>query len=321
MLLGSGITRLLTTVPGDIGSVAPASVSGPPADIAGSIGGLPEGPIAVVGGEVIAVDAEVSEPLTEHEAWLASARPGRQPLVAPVPSTDVAALGAALPPGARDPYLWIEMLTPVGGSVRAPVEVVAADAAAPHAPTAGPDPPASARAGVVVLERAGAGASFAAGVYELTASWTGPDGSYQARVWHVEIVPSPATASPSSPLALLGRWMAAVAAPGGVAGQPIVTDLDLVGGPGTGTCGRGATVTPADRLLAVQTPRGTTIVGVRLSRTGGAEPLPTRLMAGEPATGGLTLVALPAVGLAAGRYRLELVPSSGPALAYEVCVG
>ena len=61
VLLGSGITRLLTTIPGDIGSVAAAPApSGPPADIPGSIGGLPAGPIAVIGSEVIAVDAEVS---------------------------------------------------------------------------------------------------------------------------------------------------------------------------------------------------------------------------------------------------------------------
>ena len=32
-------------------------------------------------------------------------------------------------------------------------------------------------------------------------------------------------------------------------------------------------------------------------------------------------VALPAGGLAGGRYRLELVPSSGPARAYDLFVG
>ena len=83
----------------------------------------------------------------------------------------------------------------------------------------------------------------------------------------------------------------------------------------------GGDVTPADRLLAVQTPRGTTIVGVRLSRPDGAEPLPTRLMAGEPATGGLTLVALPRAALppdATGSSWAVRGPGHG---AYEVCVG
>ena len=323
VLLGSRITRLVTVVPGGLGSSQPAAASPlpPPPDLDVRLGTLSEGPVAVADGRVIRIEAALSQPLDELEAWLGSTRSGSEPLVGLVASPDVSALGVVLPAGARDPHLGIGMLAPIGGSVRAPIEIFEPDPAGADdlSPDAGPTP-ASALSASAVLERAGTGSSFAAGVYEITASWTGADEKYRAGVWHVEIAPSTPPTPPGSPLVALARWTGRNAIPAATRGEPIVTDLDAVGGPGTGTCGIEASVTSADRLLAVAAP-GATIVGAHLSGPDGGGPVRTRLMAGQPDTGGLTLVALPSDGLTAGRYRLDLDRASGTPAAYEICVG
>jgi hypothetical protein len=123
-----------------------------------------------------------------------------------------------------------------------------------------------------------------------------------------------------------------LAAAGDLGGQPIVTDRDLGGTHGDGTCGGSARVSPFDELIAVAAPPGERIAAVRLFAIDSIRrpDVPTRLQADRPgpldgrATDGLTLVGLPSGGIAARQYALiaDTTTPTGPGrLIYTICVG
>ena len=123
-----------------------------------------------------------------------------------------------------------------------------------------------------------------------------------------------------------------LAAAGDLGGQPIVTDRDLGGTHGDGTCGGSARVTPFDELIAVAAPTGERIAAVRLFAIDSIRrpDVPTRLRADRPgpldgrALDGLTLVGLPSGGIAARQYALiaDTTSATGPGrLIYTICVG
>lgn len=320
VLLGSRIVRLITNVPGTLGPATPASSPAAtpvplPANLALHLQALPVGLVAVAGGDVFHLVATPSGRLDELATWLDPGLAAPLSMLAPLPSDDVSALGAVLPPGASNPHLGIELLAPIAGSVVVPIETIPLNATAAPGTT-----PSSA-----VLATSEPGHPFATGIYELIVSWTDPQGDDRAEVWHIDIVPTIPPVPPLSPLDSLRHWAADVSVAGGTRGEPIVTDLDLVDGPGTGTCGHEASITSTDHLLAVAAAAGVTTIGARLYRQDGSRVVDTRLLPGRPETAGLTLLSLPADGLAPGTYRLEVDRRWGagdPTVtwAYTVCV-
>jgi hypothetical protein len=114
-------------------------------------------------------------------------------------------------------------------------------------------------------------------------------------------------------------------------GQPIVTDLDLGGTDGDGTCGGSARITPFDELIGIVVPSGERVADVRLFAIDSIRrpDVATRIWVDRPgpldgrALGGITVVALPSGGIAARQYALiaETTSDSGPSrLIYTICV-
>jgi hypothetical protein len=117
-----------------------------------------------------------------------------------------------------------------------------------------------------------------------------------------------------------------------LAGQPIVTDRDLGGTDGDGTCGGSARITPFDGLFAILAPSGERIVGVRLFAIDSIRrpDVPTRISTDRPGPldgrmrDGLTVVVLPPGGIAARQYALIADTTSAAGrdrLTYTICVG
>jgi hypothetical protein len=116
-----------------------------------------------------------------------------------------------------------------------------------------------------------------------------------------------------------------------LAGQPIVSDRDLGGTDGDGTCGGSARITPYDELIAIVAPPGERVAGVRLFAIDSIRrpDVATRLwidraggLDGRPLDG-ITVVALPPGGIAARQYALIAETSSrdGPSRrTYTICV-
>ena len=114
-------------------------------------------------------------------------------------------------------------------------------------------------------------------------------------------------------------------------GQPIVTDLDLGGTDGDGTCGGSARITPFDELIAIVVPPGDRVADVHLFAIDSIRrpDVPTRMWVDRPgpldgrALGGIAVVALPSGGIAARQYALiaETTSGNGPGrLIYTICV-
>jgi hypothetical protein len=114
-------------------------------------------------------------------------------------------------------------------------------------------------------------------------------------------------------------------------GQPIVTDLDLGGTDGDGTCGGSARITPFDELIGIVVPPGERVADVRLFAIDSIRrpDVATRIWVDRPgpldgrALGGITVVALPSGGIAARQYALiaETTSGNGPSrLIYTICV-
>ena len=127
-------------------------------------------------------------------------------------------------------------------------------------------------------------------------------------------------------------WSRIVAEAGDLAGQPIVTDRDLAGIDGGGTCGGTARITPFDELIAIVEGPGQKVARVRLYPIDSIRraDIPTRIETDRPgpldgrATDGLTVVGLPSGGIAARRYGLiaDTTSPAGPARqTYTICVG
>ena len=116
-----------------------------------------------------------------------------------------------------------------------------------------------------------------------------------------------------------------------LAGQPIVTDRDLGGTDGDGTCGGSARITPYDELIAIVAPPGERVADVRLFAIDSIRrpDVATRILVARPgpldgrAIDGIAVVALPPGGIAARQYALiaETVSRDGPSrLTYTICV-
>lgn len=127
-------------------------------------------------------------------------------------------------------------------------------------------------------------------------------------------------------------WPRLVADADHFAGQPIVTDRDLGGTDGDGTCGGSARITPFDELFAILTPPGERVSDVRLFAIDSIRrpDVPTRVLSDRPGPlddrvrGGLTVVVLPAGGIAARQYALiaDTTSTAGRGrLTYTICVG
>lgn len=131
--------------------------------------------------------------------------------------------------------------------------------------------------------------------------------------------------------ARIAEWPDLVADPDHLDGQPIVTDRDLGGTKGDGTCGGSARVTPFDELIAVAVPPGERIAAVRMFAIDSIRrpDVRIRLPADRPGPldgrtlGGLTLIGLPSGGIAARQYALiaDTTSAAGPGrLIYTICV-
>jgi hypothetical protein len=117
-----------------------------------------------------------------------------------------------------------------------------------------------------------------------------------------------------------------------LAGEPIVSDRDLGGTDGDGTCGGSARITPFDELIGLVTPPGDRIADVRLHAidTIDHRDVPIRIRPDKPGpldgrtAGAVTIVELPPGGLAPREYALiaEVAGPAGPRpLRYTICVG
>jgi len=136
-------------------------------------------------------------------------------------------------------------------------------------------------------------------------------------------VPSRA-APPRRTLADASRWVPLIANPDRLANQPLVTDRDLGGTSGDGTCGGSARITPFDELIGIVDPAGERITGVRLVPIDTISRADVAVRIAPDVAKGLTLVALPSGGIAARQYALIAETKVHPApaaLIYTICVG
>jgi hypothetical protein len=140
----------------------------------------------------------------------------------------------------------------------------------------------------------------------------------------------PATPVPSGAvparrtLADASFWAALIADPDRLAGQPLVSDRDLGGTSGDGTCGGSARITPFDELIGIVDPEGERITGVRLAPIDTISRADVAVRIAPEVATGLTLVALPSGGIAAREYALIAETNDHPEhdpLIYTICVG
>jgi hypothetical protein len=136
-------------------------------------------------------------------------------------------------------------------------------------------------------------------------------------------IPSPAAPARRT-LADASHWAPLIANPDRLAGQPLVSDRDLGGTSGDGTCGGSAGITPFDELIGIADPAGERITGVRLVPIDTISRADVAVRIAPNVTKGLTLVALPSGGIAARQYALIAETKDHPApgaLIYTICVG
>jgi hypothetical protein len=137
---------------------------------------------------------------------------------------------------------------------------------------------------------------------------------------------------PSIRAVRLSDWARLASDPDDLEGQPIVTDRDLGGTDGDGTCGGTATITPWDQLIAIAAGPGIRLAAIRLFAIDSIRrpEIVTKILDDRPgpldrrSLGGLVLVELPSGGVASSQYALiaDLVGPAGPARrVYTVCVG
>ena len=142
--------------------------------------------------------------------------------------------------------------------------------------------------------------------------------------------PDPGLARRSQPpptnevLDRINAWIALGRNPGHLDGNPIITDEDLGGTDGDGTCGGSATITPQDELIGLVQGHRRRVTDVRaFSITSLARPELALRFASDPISG-LTVVALPGGGLPARQYAfvVDTDGRGGPAgRAYTICIG
>ena len=136
--------------------------------------------------------------------------------------------------------------------------------------------------------------------------------------------PAPSHALPvHRTLADADRWIPLIANPD-LAGQPIVSDRDLGGTSGDGTCGGSARITPFDELIGIVDPAGEQITDVRLVPIDTISRADVEVRIAPEVATGLTLVALPSGGIAAREYALIAETNDHPEhdpLIYTICVG
>ena len=292
VLLGPRIVRLVATIPHAAPSVAPtpAAVSSPP--VAAMLSGLPVGPFAIVAGRLAPILGGTGPLVDERKAWLGAAVGLTLDSVARISSPAVSGFGVFLAPGQQPVGLTLAM--------------VPAASAGPEVTLDAISDPLSNQAALVV--RPVSNGPLPAGLYRLTASWTG--GAPGSASWQVEIVPSTPAIPPVSPLEEMGRWIGVLGSPDNLAQQPVLfpadgATLDVDG------CSTSTRITPADPLIGIAVPTGFEVRRVRMSIigavVGGGVPLRIALNAIPR----LTIVAVPSGGLGARRYDL-LVNVAGP---------
>ncbi|MEW6223716.1 MAG: hypothetical protein AB1627_03725 [Chloroflexota bacterium] len=316
-LLGRSIDRIVVVVPGDPGLDEPGdqAAAALPPSLAQELA-FGEGLFVVADGRAIMVDA-LSAPearLGEREAWLSPGLDLPSWAVGQVTSDAVAGVGVVLPPGAVPTSLVLDLVSPIDAGVVAPTDEL-------------PIPDGTGR--TAILAHTGGERPFAAGTYRVWATWRTADGEPGSSVRYLEIVPRGTIVSPGSPLDRLREWSQLATLPGGLAGEPIVTDADLRPGRMRGTCGGQALVTGSTPLVGLLLPDPDRVVDIRLTAPDGYTRIETRAML--PVDDGLALLALPSGGLIPAVYRIDVIRTvPGGALApepdtrgtgYDVCIG
>lgn len=136
-------------------------------------------------------------------------------------------------------------------------------------------------------------------------------------------VPSRA-APPRRTLADASHWVPLIANPDRLADQPLVSDRDIGGTSGDGTCGGSARITPFDEVIGIVDPAGERITGVRLVPIDSISLADVAVRIAPDVARGLTLVALPSGGIAARQYALIAETKDHPEpdpLIYTISVG
>ena len=144
--------------------------------------------------------------------------------------------------------------------------------------------------------------------------------------------PDPTGVEPTTRAIRIADWPRLSSDVDHLAGQPIVTDRDLAGSGGDGTCGGSARITPFDQLFAIAATPGERVADVRLFAIDSISrpDIPTRISTDRPgpldgrSLDGLTLVVLPPGGIAARQYAViaDMTSAAGPGrLTYTICVG
>jgi hypothetical protein len=104
---------------------------------------------------------------------------------------------------------------------------------------------------------------------------------------------------------------------------PLVSDRDLGGSDGDGTCGGTARITPFDPLIGILHPAGRRVTSVRLFPVDTIRRVDIDVRFASDPVSGITVVALPGDGVAARQYSLvtDTVDGSGRGrVTYTVCV-
>jgi hypothetical protein len=137
---------------------------------------------------------------------------------------------------------------------------------------------------------------------------------------------------PMAPVAVnrairVADWPRLIANLDGLAGQPIVSERDLGGSDGDGTCGGSARITPFDDVIGIAAGPAERVTAVRMFAidTIRRPDVVTAISRdGSESRDGITILSLPRGGIAARHYALiaETVGANGPErLTYTVCVG
>jgi hypothetical protein len=315
VLLGQRIVRLVTVVPPGVAAGVPRATAQPvlPANLVDQVGAFNAGPFAVAPGGAFPLLGDAGDPLDERAAWLGPAT-GQLEIaaVSQIATDPVSAIGLLLDPGEQLTDAVLDRVRPTGEGPGLRVVPL------PPVPMQGGGD----RTSAVIIEHTDLRA-VETGFYHLTATATFPDASPNTRTWNLEIVPATPPPPPGRPLVRMTRWVPLMADIDQLADEPLVSERDLGLADGDGTCGGSAHIGPDDGLFGIVEPRGFVTGRVRMVPLGDTASSDVAIRVAPNVVDGLTIVAVPSGGLAAGEYRLSVASTSAAApenFTYTVCV-
>jgi len=315
ILVARRVIQVITHIQGDASPPQQQPTPGAASSIAvlQALSTFPPGLFAFGPSSVERVAVESGPPLNEAQAWLGPVTaPGLDAHLGRIVGDPIDGVGVLLAPGQTVITAELERVSPAMDIP--PTRIVEVRGLDGHGTTIGP----------AVTLVPPPGLALADGLYHLIVAFRDANGRAGASTWTFEILPGEPPVRPRQALVQIrdldGILRSTSSRP---SSGPSVTDADLGGGDGDGTCGGLARVRSTDEMIALRTNPADDIRDLRLVPIDTIRRVDVPIRFATEVLDGLSMIALPAGGIAARPYALLATIGAGPTRTerqYTVCV-